>query len=321
MKSYPLLGAIVLIPLVISLFPAASQAVEADHVDADRQAILSMLGEYEVDFHFQETLALKAGYALKPSKDSGAFETVILVENSPKKIVLQHILVGSKGEVTKHWRQDWSYEAKERFEFSAEQTFSRVKLSPEKTAGAWTQCVFEVSDAPRYCGTGKWDYSSGNPTWTSDQTWRPLPRREYTTRTDYNVMAAVNRHTITPAGWAHEQDNGKIVRSADGLSTLVREFGFNDYQKTTAHDFTPAYAYWEKTKAYWARIRAQWQQQLASGDRVVLKTKVDGMPIILATFSQAESIEAGKEIKDGDIKAIFDKYTSVASDRKETASP
>lgn len=313
----------VLFAQLLALLPAVIMAAELEpiNIEADRLAILAMQGEYKVQFHFEETVALKSGYAIKPPKNSGGYETVILIEDSPKKIVLQHILVGDKGEVTKHWRQDWTYEASERFEFSDEQTFSRVSLAPEKTSGAWTQCVFEVSDAPRYCGTGKWTHRYGNPTWTSDRTWRPLPRREFTTRSDYNAVNAENRHTITPNGWAHEQDNSKVARDkTKGSNTLVREFGFNDYQKISAHDFSPAYRYWNKTKSYWSRVRAQWQQQLGAGDRLVLKTKVDGMPIILATFTQAESVEAGKKINDSEIQAIFDKYTTSESDKKQTAA-
>lgn len=297
--------------LIVS--PTFATATDANK-DADRKAILSMLGEYTVGFHFEETVALKPGYTIKPSKDSGAHEAVILVEDSPNKIVLQHILVGDKGHVTKHWRQDWTYEATQRFEFSDDQTFSRVKLSPEKTTGAWTQCVFEVSDAPRYCGTGKWNHRYGNPTWTSDRTWRPLPRREYTTRSDYNAMNVENRHTITPNGWAHEQDNSKVLRDPLSVSSaLVREFGLNNYQKIVGYDFSPAYTYWEKTNSYWTRVRAEWERHLNAGKKLVLKTKVDGMPIIMATFAQAESTENGKKIEDADITAILSQYTSVES--------
>ena len=95
-------------------------------------------------------------------------ETVIVVEDTPTRIVLQHILVDAKsGHVTKHWRQDWFYEAPTRFEFTADQTWHVRSLPADATRGAWTQCVYEVSDAPRYCGTGRWDYANGVATWTS----------------------------------------------------------------------------------------------------------------------------------------------------------
>lgn len=278
--------------------------------DLDRQAILGMLGEYQVGFHFQETVALAPGYAIKPAKDSGGFEVVILVEDSGRKIVLQHLLVSEGGHVTKHWRQDWTFEATERFEFSADQTWTHVPLAPEVTRGAWTQCVFEVSDAPRYCGTGTWNHRDGNPTWTSDRTWRPLPRREYTTRSDYNAINAENRHTLTPTGWTHEQDNSKVVRSAGESRVLTREFGFNDYQRITGHDFAPAYAYWKKTQAYWTRVRAAWAARLAQPGAVVLQTPVDGMPIIEALFGLAEQAQAGTTISDAKIAEVFARYVA-----------
>jgi len=38
-------------------------------------------------------------------------------------------------------------------------------------------------------------------TWHSENTWWPLPRREFSVRNDYNVLSGSNRHTITPTGW------------------------------------------------------------------------------------------------------------------------
>jgi len=37
-------------------------------------------------------------------------------------------------------------------------------------------------------------------TWEPEVSWRPLPRRDGTTRDDYDVIEAVNRHTITAWG-------------------------------------------------------------------------------------------------------------------------
>ncbi|WP_206209007.1 DUF6607 family protein, partial [Vogesella mureinivorans] len=112
-----------------------------------------------------------------------------VIEDEPGRIVLQHLLMSPDGKrVTKHWRQDWHWQASERLEFSADQIWLLRPIDPALTRGAWTQCVHEVSDAPRYCGTGRWNHRYGVATWTSDRTWRPLPRREYTTRDDYNAL-------------------------------------------------------------------------------------------------------------------------------------
>ncbi len=296
----------------VSLFLAAPlfsvTASAATPSAADRAAILAMQGEYTVSFRFQETVPLSAGYVAREADTSGAREVVLLIEDSPTKIVLQHLLVSPTGHVTKHWRQDWIYQAPSRFEFVADQTWRVRALAPEETAGRWTQCVFEVSDAPRYCGTGSWNHRYGNATWTSDRTWRPLPRREHTVRDDYNAMNVENRHTITPFGWTHEQDNTKVLREGERtVGTLTREFGFNDYRRTTETDFGPAYRYWQATAPFWAQVRERWQAALDTGG-LVLDTKIDGMPVIVALFNLASRVEKGETVKPEAIDGVFARH-------------
>ncbi len=284
--------------------------------EKDRQAILGMRGDYRVDFSFQETVPLQAGYERRQDKTTGGFETVIVVENTPSQIVLQHILVAPGGHVVKHWRQDWFYEAKNRFEFVADQRWEIRPIAADKIEKAWTQCVYEVSDAPRYCGTGRWKHKYGVSTWTSDRTWRPLPRREYTIRDDYNAINAENRHTVTSHGWTHEQDNTKVLRQEDKpATTLVREFGFNDYRTIQGYDFSPATDYWKKTSDYWSRVRSEWETRMADSQSLSLKTEVDGMPIIVATFGQAQSLidasedEVNEDQQRADIESVLNEWT------------
>ncbi|MEM8547702.1 MAG: DUF6607 family protein [Pseudomonadota bacterium] len=285
-------------------------AAGTDKADKDRRAILAMRGEYRVSFSFQETVILGAGYERRDDKTTGAYEMVIVVEDSPERIVLQHILVMPSGYVIKHWRQDWFYEAAERFEFVADQTWELVPLAAEKISGHWTQCVYEVSDAPRYCGTGQWDHRHGVSTWTSDQTWRPLPRREYTTRDDYIAVNAENRHTVTPHGWTHEQDNTKTLREGrETAATLVREFGFNDYRAINGFDFGPGYTYWNNTSGFWALVRAEWATRLRAAETLAIATEVDGMPIIQGTFSLADKVsEMTAAEQQAAINALFDEW-------------
>lgn len=291
--------------------------------EKDRRAILAMLGEYAVRFGFQETVALKSGYEKRQDQTTGAFETVLLLEDSGKAISLQHLLVSAKGgHVIKHWRQDWRYEAPARWEFTSDQTWRIRPLPAARTQGAWTQCVYEVSDAPRYCGTGKWNHQYGAPTWTSDRGWRPLPRREYTKREDYNALNAENRHTITPSGWTHEQDNTKAVRDGESTrETLVREFGFNDYRRIGGFDFKPAYDYWAKTKDYWAEVRQQWTQRIVAHDGIALKTPVDGMKIITPLFAQAERVKKGETVPQAEILAVFEQWTAAPGAQGAAQAP
>ncbi len=283
----------------------------------DHDTILAMQGQYTVDFAFDETVLLKPGYERAPAMRSGGNEVVVVVEDTPRRIVLQHLLVDEKsGHVTKHWRQDWVYEAPNRFEFSADQTWQVRAVPAALNQGAWTQCVYEVSDAPRYCGTGTWSYDNNVPTWTSDLSWRPLPRREYTRRSDYNALAVINRHTLTPNGWTHEQFNTKVQRNADGSQQeIAREFGFNDYIKTTEVDFTPALDYWKGTAAFWAQVRQRWDGFLGKAPGVHLKTKLDGMAMIIPLFEQAEAVKDGAAVDAARIDAVFSRYVEPAPAR------
>ena len=298
-------------------------AASPDSVEQDRKAILAMLGEYKVKFEFQETVVLKPGYEVRDAKDTGAYETVVVVEDSARKISLQHLLLSDDGQhVTKHWRQDWMYQASERLEFSEDQTWRIRPLPADLIDGRWTQCVYEVSDAPRYCGTGSWKHEHGVSTWTSDLDWRPLPRREYTQRSDYNALSVVNRHSITPNGWTHEQDNTKVVRQGQATRELVvRETGFNDYRRVTDFNFAEAYDYWNSTAPYWARVRAQWERRIESGKGIHLKSGLTGMEMIVPMFGHAERVQHGTPVDDASIAEVFDTWTARPAPAPADATP
>lgn len=301
------------LPATLLLLCSAAANAQAAAPTRDRQSILALQGEYSVDFAFDETVLLKPGYERAPAQRSGGDEVVIVVEDTPERIVLQHLLVGKGGHVTKHWRQDWVYQAPSRFEFTGEQTWRVRALPADVTRGAWTQCVFEVSDAPRYCGTGRWTYDNQTATWTSDTGWRPLPRREYTRRKDYNALAVVNRHTLTPRGWTHEQFNTKVQRQADGSGQeIAREFGFNDYVRTTEVDFTPARRYWAATSGFWNKVRHRWQAVLGQAPGVQLRMPLDGMPMIIPLFTLAQDLQDGKPVTDAQIDAVFAQFVAPA---------
>ena len=193
---------------------------------ADREAILAMTGEYKVKFQFQETGAIEPGYELKEPYTSGATEFVEVVEDTGVYIALQHILVmhpqnedgtldqDAEPVVVKHWRQDWTYEDTTLIAFRGNNTWERVELDPAEVEGTWSQAVYQVDDSPRYESFGTWQHVGDRSAWQSAETWRPLPRREFSKRSDYQVLLASNRHTITPNGRVHDQDNSKLVQAA-----------------------------------------------------------------------------------------------------------
>jgi len=267
----------------------------------DRAAILAMAGEYRVDFQFQETVAVEPGYELKDPYHSGATEFVEVIEDTGDTISLQHVLVlhpedGGEAHVVKHWRQDWRYEDTQLTEFRGNRTWKVVELAPEQVEGKWTQAVFQVDDSPRYEGIGEWTHTGGRSAWESAETWRPLPRREYTKRDDYQVLVARNRHTITPQGWVHEQDNYKLVLDQQGgpKKVLAHESGLNVYDRVDDVDFAAGRMYWDATDAYWQDVRAVWADLLDEPGEVSLRAKVDGKRMHQVMFALAEDVkEAG----------------------------
>ncbi len=287
--------------------------VEGSGPQRDRQAILAMAGEYRVNFQFHEMEPSAPGYELRERQRSGAYELVLVVEDTPRRIVLQHLLVHRPaGFVVKHWRQDWHYEANERLEFTEDQTWRLRPIAELARRGAWTQCVYEVSDAPRYCGTGQWSYDSGEPVWRSDAGWRPLPRREYTKRSDYNALGVENEHRITAEGWVHGQRNRKVVRQGEKeVRTLVHERGENDYRRIRGFNFRSGYGYWEASKAYWARIRDEWNRRMKAHGGIRLEYPVDGTKMIWSMYAQSERARQGAPISDREIQALFDPWVGA----------
>lgn len=284
----------------------------AEAFDCDRRSILAMAGEFRVRFFFDETAALAPGYTPHAAQRTGGTELVEVVEDSGKTIVLQHILVMTMGEdvhVIKHWRQDWHFEPTDLLRYRGRGRFEHEAVAVDVARGAWSQAVHEVDDGPRYTGIGRWTHADGVDAWTSDLTLRPLPRREYSKRTDYQALEAINRHTLTPGGWVHEQDNTKIVITADGQHhALARERGINSYTRTSDVDFAPGRAYWSKTKAYWAQVRDAWARGSAAKPAFVLEPDPDAEPRINELFGQADRAGNGEQVPLTEIEDVLIHY-------------
>jgi hypothetical protein len=241
---------------------------------ADRAAILAMAGAYAVDFRFEETLALQPGYELTKPYQEDATELVVVAEDTPRRIVLQHLLLVGKGAVLQHWRQIWTYEDTRLTEFRGRNVWRARELDAATAKGAWTQMVTNVDNSPRYEGIGRWDHTGGVSSWTSGETWRPLPRREYSKRDDYDVVLAMNRHTLTPQGWAHEQINTKLDLATPTNRLLARETGLNLYVRTDK-DLGVAQAWWETNRDFSNALTAVWEEVTAARDQYAIDDDID----------------------------------------------
>ncbi|MEM9375814.1 MAG: DUF6607 family protein [Pseudomonadota bacterium] len=279
--------------------PLASAETEIDETatfEQDRASILAMAGDYKVTFDFTETVSFIQGYELKEPKLSGAHESVRVIEDRGDYISLQHLLVVGPDDspfVIKHWRQDWQYEPARVLIFVGGNAWEWREVPASERAGTWSQTVYQVDDAPRYGAVGTWSYSDGIAEWTPPKEWRPLPRRDMTTRDDYHAVDAVNRHVITPTGWVHEQDNSKLI--LDGPpQVLVREVGINTYQAFDDYPTAAADAYWQATADYWAGVRAHWDAIGAEHERFAITIKGETEDLYMPLLTLASAVQEGE---------------------------
>jgi uncharacterized protein DUF6607 len=274
-------------------------------LERDRRAILAMAGGYRVSFDFIEVAGFDGPYEPKKPYQSWGTEKVYVIEDRGDFISLQHLLVttvvGDDGKaegpfVTKHWRQDWQYEPESEFVYRGNNTWQPVAVPESDRKGAWRQSVYQVDDSPRYSGVGRWEHFGNYSTWVGGEGWRPLPRREYSVRDDYQVLLGTNRHTITPTGWVHEQQNNKVALDASGAPVadrpvVGREFGFNRYELIRDYDFSAGDRYLAATQPLWEAVRAEWTSLLSGTEPVHLKGAPDRDKMFMPLFEMAEALE------------------------------
>lgn len=292
--------------------PLPAIAATTSALERDRAAILALAGDFRTSFHFLETLGLEPDHTPGRPYHSWATEHVRVIEDTGRRISLQHILVmffaGSDGtasepSVVKHWRQDWTYEDTDLHTFRGNRTWARERRAPETVSGTWSQAVYHVDDSPRYEAVGRWTHAGNRSVWTGETAWRPLPRRELSVRDDYDVLEGRHQIVITPTGWLHVQDNWKrVAGEPNGPQTaenhapeyLAHEYGLDRYERITAPSLTAADAYWERTGGYWAAVRAAWREVYARHDRFSLAAAVDGERLFEVHFAYADALAAGE---------------------------
>lgn len=262
----------------------------------DKNAIKEMCGCYEVTFNFAETFNYSKDSTYKPSKtkvDKG-LEWAGLVEDGNNKISIQHLLlVGNpaKPMIIKHWRQDWIYENTDFYMFNGDNNWTFEQKSKKDVKKQWTQKVYQVDDSPRYEGSGSWVHVDGKSYWENTTT-APLPRREYTKRSDYNITLRGNRHEITNYGWVHDQDNSKVIREAGKEDiVLAKEKGYNTYVKVDDSRCKAAKDWWIVNNDKWQLVRNKWDEIFNRNTNLTLETKVDNKPLYKHLFSDKISEE------------------------------
>lgn len=284
------------------------QAEGISKFERDRRAILAMAGPYRVSFDFLEVMGFAPDYEPARPYRSWATEYVYVIADEGDFISLQHLLVmrvvDEDGDVrgpfvSKHWRQDWHYEAERVPVYRGARTWRRTPVPEDAREGRWTQTVWGVADTPRYGARGEWRHTGQHSTWESDETWRPLPRREYSVRDDYDALVGRNRHTVLPTGWVHEQRNLKVTVPGPGDigRRLAKEYGIARYQRIEGYDFSAGGAYLEATGGFWQEVREQWDRLLAERGTLHLKASVEDTRLFEPLFERAQEIADGGEFR------------------------
>jgi hypothetical protein len=276
--------------------------------ERDRRAILAMAGEFRASFDFIEVAGFTPGFAPSRPYQSWGTEKVIVLEDRGTFVSLQHVLVmrvrGENGEelgpfTTKHWRQDWQYQPSHVFRYRGFDTWELHAVPAAEAVGAWSQSVHQVDDSPRYADVARWRHEGNYSSWGSPEGWRPLPRREFSVRSDYQVLSGTNRHTIVPTGWVHEQQNNKVALAGVGTPRaaqpiVARELGYNRYERIQGFDFSPADRALEATAPLWSAVRARWAELLESGEPLVLRGAPDQARLFVPLFELAAQLEKGE---------------------------
>lgn len=272
----------------------------------DQNAIKEMCGCFEVTFNFAETFQYSKDSLYKPSKTKSdkALEWAQLVEDENNKITIQHLLqVGppSKPHIIKHWRQDWIYQNTSFYMFNGDNTWNYENKSKPEVKGQWTQKVYQVDDSPRYEGSATWIHVDGKSYW-ENITDAPLPRREYTKRSDYNITVRGNRQEITKEGWVHDQNNDKVIREEGKEDVLLaKEKGYNTYVRVDDSKCKAAAYWWTKHQEKWSLVRKKWDVVYSQNRNLALEAKVDNKALYKHLF-------ADEITKEDDIAEVIESF-------------
>jgi hypothetical protein len=285
---------------VLSIILAFSLSANAQKKKTqDQESIKEMCGCFEVTFNFTETFNYSNDSLYRPSEtkvDKG-LEYALAIEDEDNKISIQHLLqVGRPDDpmIIKHWRQDWLFENQDFYMYNGDNNWTFEKKSKDDVKGQWTQKVYQVDDSPRYEGSGTWVHVDGKNYWENITT-APLPRREYTKRSDYNITLRGNRHEITKFGWVHDQDNEKVVRVAGSEDIiLAKEKGYNTYKRVDESRCQASKDWWIAQEGKWKLVRSKWDDVYGRDKDLTLAEKVDNKVLYKYLFD--DKIIETKEI-------------------------
>ena len=181
------------------------------------------------------------------------------------------------------------------------------RAGPGRLSGGRRAAVFECRPVGTYDGGVDLDGSS---------TWRPLPRREFTVRSDYDVLVGVNRATVLPSGWVHEQDNLKLVldehaKPRADAPYIARELGIDRYERIKGFDFSAGDVYWQKTGEFWRVVRTAGRRPSAPMRRSAFRTHAMESPLSRSRLTTPSSCRQERPPRMKTTNALLTRYRSA----------
>lgn len=173
-------------------------------------SIRRIAGCHAVTYRFFEDGA-HDHFADKPGLITEIKELIVLTEDGPGRLMLQHASINEEGQPVPHWHEVW-------------------------TAGpaGWTQAIYSrTPDNParalRYQCTAPWSINqwhcaAGRATKPFRDSGAPFGFM----RTDYEVLDRTNTLLVTPRGWVQSESNRKLDRAGKLVSY---EQGFITYRR------------------------------------------------------------------------------------------
>jgi hypothetical protein len=265
----------------------ATVGFQSATAEASPEAIRKFAGCYEVTFNFAETFAFSPDYKFHDRYQSKGLEWIVVDEDSQDRITLQHVLITPNG-LLKHWRQEWLLEPQSHLEFKGNLLWTKKHLAAGEANGQWVQKVYQVDDSPRYECVAPW-VQWGSESYWECQAWSPLPRREFSKRSDYNVLNRRNRQAHQSWGWMHEQDNVKLVVASGAVTPLAKEKGEVPYVRVDAARCESAEKGWPAMRSVWRPIQAAWYKTYASNETLQFIKVTSPQPLLWqALFALAD---------------------------------
>ena len=140
-------------------------------------------------------------------------------------------------------------------------------------------------------------------------------------RSDYNVPVGVNRATVLPLGWVHEQDNLKLVLDERGKPRadapyVARELGIDRYERIKGFDFSAGDAYWQRTQEFWRVVRDSWTKTLLTNASLDISDECNGKPAFGMTFDYADQLQSGLLATKEDYERVANEVLKCTVHRK-----